>query len=126
MDRAMICKFSVRRIELVKNKLIDSQVGDDGKAIIRRENRRVRVRAFLTRCVRSSALMLDEVGHFSERAIWKNWIECRVPAAVICRDQPIASSIELQMTGPIAAAGLMIKRFQTKWFLLNLKSPNRT
>src|SRR6185436_8240929 len=72
----------------------------------------------------STALMLDKIRHIAERAIFKNGIDRKISGAVVGGNKPLAHKINAQMTGPVAASGLMVNGCHGKWLAFKTECPH--
>lgn len=91
--------------------LVGAEVADEGEAIVRRNEYRVRVRAFLASFVGAGAAMLLEVAHFGESAVGAYGEDVDEAGMVVGSEYGGADAVDLNVAGGDAWAGDGIDQF---------------
>jgi len=104
-DHGVPREFGAGCVEEVTKDRVESEVGDENKAVVRRGINSVRVRAFLPIGIYAFALVLDERGQRSESAVGEQGHGGDAAAAVISHEEGLARGVDGQVTRAGAAGG---------------------
>ena len=96
------------RVERVDHHLVETEVGDEDEAVVRRKIGGVRVRLLLARRIDARAGVLDERRVRPERTVGRDRERHDAAAAVVGRDQGASGGIDVQVAGPAAHGGLLV------------------
>ena len=118
-------EFAVFEIELKNQHLVQTEIGNINAFVIRRNIRRMGVRTLLPLRIDTTALVLNKIRRFAQRAVFPNGQHTGATPTVICHHSIAPRCIDIQMAGTSALCRLPVDKREFCGFRINRKRANR-
>ena len=118
-------EFGIRRVEVVYENLVQTEIAIEREAVVRRRQNEMRMRPGLTFWIRAGAGVLNGSRRFTQTAIGVNRQRGDAARAVICDHQAFACGVHGDMARAAAAGKLLVQQRELAGFGFKGKGAHR-